>query len=64
MAPRYRWLTVQDTASRIGSNRWAVLMLALHHELVYRPTAQGIELRLDSVEKYVAGMSAAHHKSA
>lgn len=64
MPPRHRWLTVQDTATRLGVNRWAILMLALHHELLYRPTAQGIELRLDSVEKYVEDTRAAHHKSA
>lgn len=56
---RHAWVTVLAVARRLNVSRWEVLMLALHGELKYRPIANGIEVRDDSVHAYQDRIAAA-----
>ena len=63
MARSHNWLTVEESAARINETRWSVLMLSLHGELKYRPTRNGIEVRADSVTRYLASATTEQRKT-
>ena len=48
------WISVHETAQRLGVSRWRIIVLALHKRIAYAPTCFGIVLRESSVAQLLA----------